>query len=47
MANFVLSLHSSGDGFGNVGFSLLGGLHVSGFEFFELLQFSGFMGMEF
>ena len=47
MANFVSSLHSGGDGFDNVGFSLLGGLHVYGYEFFELLRFFGFMGMKF
>ena len=47
MANFVLSLHSGGNGFDNVGFSLLGGLHVYGYEFSKLLRFSRFMNMKF
>ena len=33
MTNFVLSLHSGGDWFDNVGFSLLGRLHVYGYGY--------------
>lgn len=37
MADFGLSLHSGGDEFGDVGFLLLGGLHVYGYEFSGLI----------
>ena len=37
MADFGLSLHSGGDEFGNVGFFLVGGLHLYGYEFSRLL----------
>ena len=46
MASFVSSLHISGDEFNNVGFSLLGGLHVYNYEY-EFSEFLLFYRYEF